>query len=182
MTRPALPCFRWPLILAPLCLCWATVAPAQEELALDQKSAEQTALKSRPQEVLYQGIIPSKRDSMQGMAKTAGRKGRAKVTWIGFQPTDTMTRVFVQAVGGVPEHETVRSEDGRVMTVILKNVAVENSNVLRFIDTSFYKRPVTRIEAKRRGKDLHLLLNLEPGAAPSVTASEDTYLYIDLPR
>ena len=51
---------------------------------------------------------------------------------------------------------------------------------MRFIDASYYKRSVKRIEAKRKRKVVTVTMTVEPGAQPSIDQSGD-YIYFDFP-
>lgn len=133
-------------------------------------------------EELYSGIIPGKRDRLgskeQNQQQTSStQSGAATIDWIGFLPEKERTRVFVQASEGT-QYTMDRSEDGTQLVFTFEGAKVKNRNLLRFIDTSFFKRSIQRIETSRKSGDIILTLTIEPGATPNVTR-EGGYIYFD---
>jgi|GEM_PF-6341038 hypothetical protein len=131
----------------------------------------------KEQKELYGGIIPGSRDELKHLDGANRRYNMLQ--WIGFEPQENRTRVFIKATPGIP-YDMNRSEDGTQITLTFDNTVVENYNLMRFIDTSYYKRSVKRIEAKRKRKVVTVTLTVEPGAQPNVDQTGD-YIYFDFP-
>lgn len=128
-----------------------------------------------PQEKLYMGIIPGKRDALPHINDKA--KKYNVVTWIGFVPEKTRTRVFLQGTEGM-DYTMDRSDDGSKITLTFNNTRVENYNLMRFIDASHFGREVKRIDASRKSKTLTVTLTVVPGAQPNVSRTNG-YIYLD---
>ncbi|MBA2663013.1 MAG: AMIN domain-containing protein [Bradymonadaceae bacterium] len=137
------------------------------------------------QKELYRGVIPGKRDRPAHLerAHIAGQKTADpnQLTWIGFVPEEKRTRVFLQAAR-TPQYQIGRSDDGLKITVTLENTRLPQKNFSRFIDTSFFKRGVTRIEtAQQRGGSVQVTIQLDARQEPTVTRDGD-YIYLDFPH
>lgn len=139
---------------------------------------------NKPPEKMYQGVIPGERDSVEHLeeerqsAESPSTPNR--VTWIGFQPKDDKTRVFVQTARD-PDYSTSRSEQGTTLEVRLRNTQISTRNFRRRIDASEFGRVVERIEAVEEEEAAVIHIRLRSSASPSIEASK-TYLYIDFPH
>ena len=131
----------------------------------------------KEQKELYGGIIPGKREDLKHIEGSNRRYNM--INWIGFEPAEDRTRVFIKATPGIP-YNMDRSEDGTQIILTFTDTVVENYNLMRFIDASFYKRSVKRIDAKRKRKVVTVPLTVEPGAQPNVDQTGD-YIYFDFP-
>ncbi len=130
---------------------------------------------------LYRGIIPMERDDLPhlGVARrSAERRSRNEVTWIGFQAEDERTRVFLQTAQ-TPRYRTEFGEN--TVVIVLENTGISIRNFERFIDTQYFGRNVQRIETERDGRDVRVTLTLLNAERPSIQASGD-YLYMDFPE
>lgn len=159
------------IALALLMLSVPFNATAQDSTA-SQVSVEDL---SKPQEEIYRGIIPGKRNELSHLDKKS--KKYNVISWIGFVPEETRTRVFFQATDST-DYTMDTSEDGSKITLTFPNTKVENYNLVRFIDASFFDRKVKRIDASRKGKTLTVVLTVTPGARPNVSR-ENGYIYMD---
>lgn len=132
-------------------------------------------------EVAYTGIIPTVRDSLPHISRTQrhGAEGRRNtLTWVGFQPFEGQTRVFIQT-GRPAQYQVVESPDGMTVTVRLRDTAIEVSNFRRWIDASYFGRAVHRIETARSGDGVtEVRIALSRAAAYSVEGAGE-YLYVD---
>ena len=152
--------------------------PTQPDASDEQIENAPVAVRERPQRELYGGIIPGTRDTLPHLNH---RHRRAhQLSWIGFTPEDTRTRIFIKADPNIP-YQMSRSEDGTQIFVTFENTAVENYNLVRFIDASFYKRAVSRIDASRKRGDVTITMTVEPGAEPRVDQSGE-YIFFDFPH
>jgi hypothetical protein len=131
---------------------------------------------------IYAGIIPSIRDSLPHIAihqRWGAQSRRANsVTWIGFQPLDGYTRVFVQLARN-PEYTVSEREDGYLIEIVFDNTRLSLSNFQRFMDTSFFGRSVSMIDAAPlSGGRSRLVISLSELSSYTVTTNDD-YLFID---
>lgn len=127
-----------------------------------------------PQEKLYRGIIPGTRDDMPHLQRARSKSGN-RLTWIGFQPKENGARIFIQTSQN-PNFDV--SDDGTTITVILSDTKIPLRNFRRFIDTTYFKRNVTRIESKQVSSDVVLTITLKEAARPDVD-KEGNYVYLD---
>lgn len=127
------------------------------------------------QEKIYTGIIPGKRDALPHLSDKA-RKHHV-LTWIGFVPEKTRTRVFFQASEGT-DYAMDRSEDGSQIILTFDDTRVENYNLMRFIDASHFGRDVKRIDVKRKRKVVTVTVTVVPGAQPNASR-KNGYIYLD---
>ena len=159
--------------------------------ASDQQGRQQTQQQTsgsqggnRADEPTYQGIVPGERDEVEHLRDEQESGASAskpnKLTWLGFQPKDDKTRVFIQTARA-SEYNVSREDDGRRVIVTLENTGISTRNFRRSIDTSFFDRNISRIDARpsRRSK-VEVTIELESPASPSVEANEN-YLYVDFP-
>lgn len=134
--------------------------------------------KDMPQEQMYQGVIPGTRDNVSHLEKAAkqGQSGSNEMLWIGFQPREQSTRVFVQTAREA-DYQMGTNEAGAVV-LTFSNTKLAAKNFSRFIDTSFFERNVTRIESKKQGKDVVVTISLRQGERPQVNTT-DRYVYLE---
>lgn len=128
-----------------------------------------------PAAYIYQGVIPGRSPGASGTGKTNA------LNWIGFQPLERTTRVFVRTDHEAP-YEVIAAPDGLSVTVRLKVPAIAHRNLSRTIDTSAFGREVAAIDTKR-GPDgtTDVVISL---LAPArfLTDAREGYLYIDFAR
>ena len=125
--------------------------------------------------LIYQGVIPGRSPGATGKGKTNA------LNWIGFQPLDLVTRVFVRTDHDAP-FEVIAAPDGLSVTVRLKVPAIAHRNLSRTIDTSAFGREVAAIDTKRgpEGTTDVVISLLAP--ARFVTEAREGYLYVDFTR
>jgi len=125
--------------------------------------------------LIYQGVIPGRSPGATGTGKTNA------LNWIGFQPLDLVTRVFVRTDHDAP-FEVIAAPDGLSVTVRLKVPAISHRNLGRTIDTSAFGREVAAIDTKRGpdGTTDVVISLLSP--AQFVTEAREGYLYVDFTR
>lgn len=132
-------------------------------------------------DLVYTGVIPGARDSLPHISRTQrhGADGRRNtLTWIGFQPLEGTTRVFIQT-GRPAQYQVVESPDGLTLTVRLRDTTIELSNFRRWIDASYFGRAVSRIDAARGGDGVtEVTIDLSRTAAYTVEGAGE-YLYVD---
>ncbi len=134
--------------------------------------------KDMPVEQMYRGVIPGTRDSVSHLEKAAkkGKTGANELLWIGFQARDQSTRVFVQTAREANYSMDTNAEGAVVLTFTDTKLAARNFS--RFIDTSFFNRNVTRIESKKKGKDVIVTISLRSSERPQVNTTEK-YVYLE---
>lgn len=125
--------------------------------------------------LIYQGVIPGRSPGATGKGKTNA------LNWIGFQPLDLVTRVFVRTEHDAP-YEVIAAPDGLSVTVRLKVAAIAHRNLSRTINTSAFEREVAAIDTKRgpEGTTDVVISLLSP--ARFVTEAREGYLYVDFTR
>jgi hypothetical protein len=143
------------------------------------------AVEQKPKSDGYRGIVPGERDEVDHLKEQresgSSTSNPNKLTWLGFQPKDDKTRVFIQTARS-PDYNVSESDGGRRMVVTLENTELSDRNFQRSIDTSFFDRNITSIDARPgSGNTVDVTIELESSESPSVETSED-YLYIDFPH
>lgn len=134
--------------------------------------------KDLPQEQMYRGVIPGTRDTVTHLEKAAkqGQTGTNELLWIGFQPREQSTRVFVQTAREADY--TMGTNEAGAVVLTFSNTKLSARNFSRFIDTSFFERNVTRIESKKQGKDVVVTISLRKAERPQVNTT-DRYVYLE---
>lgn len=132
---------------------------------------------------IYRGVIPGKRDEVDHLRRAhedGSRSDRPNtLTWIGFQPEEDRTRVFFQSPRPM-EYQIQRDSDGLVVT--FQNATIAARNFSRLIDTSYFQRSVSRIEASEIGnRTVEVRLELRGSPEPTVR-TEGKYLFLDFPH
>lgn len=144
-------------------------------------NAQQDEVMRQPQDKIYSGVIPGTRDSVkhiEGSLQKGKSSSASQLTWVGFAPEDNRTRVFIQ-MGGEHNYEMSRSKDGRSIILTYSNTKIGARNVTRPIDTSGYKRDVTGIQVKNKGRGKVVVsINVKDNASPQIT-QEGPFLYLD---
>lgn len=146
---------------------------------------QKTAPLKKSADKMYQGVIPGKRDSVEHLKeKQSGERsttGLNELTWIGFQPEDQRTRIFVQTARE-PDYSVRREEDGRRVVVTFDRTEVSTKNFRRHIDASYFDRVVERIETSVVDDEtVELRIKLASESTFSVEAAKN-YLHIDFPH
>ena len=131
---------------------------------------------------LYTGIIPNLQDSLPHIAnyQQAGLESRRpnQVTWIGFQPLDSYTRVFLQC-SRPPDYRIEETQDGHLLQLSLDHTRLSLSNFSRFMDTSYFERSVAMIDAEQLGGQRVRVVIWRDELAPYAVTMDGNYLYID---
>lgn len=130
---------------------------------------------------LYMGVIPNIRDTLPHIARFQAvneRRPRNRITWIGFQPFDSFTRVFVQMADS-PNYTIEESEGGQLVEVFFENTTISLSNFQRFMDTSFFGRSVDVIDAQPLSGHRARLIIWRDSVTPYTVTVDGDYLYID---
>lgn len=135
-----------------------------------------------PGEEIYFGVIPGHQNSLPHIARSQARGQRAgrpnTLTWIGFQPFDDVTRVFIQT-GRPAQYQVWESPDGLTVVIRLRDTRIEFSNFRRNVDASFFGRAVNWIDAARVGDSVTEVTIALTRAAGYAIESEGEYIYVD---
>jgi hypothetical protein len=132
----------------------------------------------------YRGVTPHIVDSLPHISRYQQRAesgSRAnELTWVGFQPFDGATRVFIQT-GRDADYSINNSPDGLTMTITLRNTTISVRNFTRDIDASYFGRAVQHVQARRSGRDTAVTITLARSSAYTTETSSDgdSYLFID---
>lgn len=183
----------WP-ISAALIMAMAASGIAQDKKAGDDKGGDrvdvvvvrtgkkqnQQLVRDKDPKDIYSGIIPKERDQVKHLKKATARaqSGPNSLTWIGFKPETTRTRVFFQTAR-TPEYDVQQNGDGSQLLVTFTNTRPAARNFTRFINTSKFDRSVKLIETKRRRRNVEVMIKLVPGTPQPKISQADGYLYLD---
>jgi len=153
-------------------------ASAKQERGTDGSSPVE-----KPENELYQGVIPGLRDTVAHLrtAAATSQSGPNPVTWIGFRAEDERTRVFIQTARA-PKFSRHPGDDGRTLTIEIGNSELLERNFARRIDASRYDRVVERVRATETSDGMVAVrIDLKESASPEISTS-DRYLYVDFPQ
>jgi hypothetical protein len=133
---------------------------------------------------LYRGVIPGTRDQVAHLSRAqksgANQSKTNQLTWLGFRPTDSQTRIFFQTARKADYHIR-RKQTPPVIEIVVKNTKISAKNFSRFIDTSFFDRNVKRVEAKKvDSSTVEIAIELKTFEQPTVR-QEGSYVYLDFP-
>lgn len=131
---------------------------------------------------IYTGIIPGVRDSLPHLERHQERGRKAKkpnqLVWLGYQPFAQGSRVFLQT-SVKPAYTVVTMEDGMTVVIELMNTKIPLYNNQRNIDTSFFPKAVTSIDAAVLSKKrVQITITLRE-RVPFHVSSQNEYLFID---
>ncbi len=132
---------------------------------------------------IYRGVTPNEVDTLPHISSSQhrGETGNNTLTWVGFQPFETYTRVFLQT-GRPAQYQVRESPDGLTITIRLRDTSVDFTNFYRWIDTSHFGRPVNMIDTARSDDGVtEVTIDLSRFAEYSIVA-EGGYLFIDFPE
>lgn len=142
---------------------------------------DQPDMFDQPADKIYRGVIPGARDQVDHLEQEASETSSSKLnrlTWIGFQPKDDKSRIFLQFAQS-PEYSVSRRDDGKTIAVKLDRTQVAAGNFRRQIDTRFFERSIRGIDTDATGNDtVELLIRLEESKSPSVE-TDGNYLNVD---
>ena len=132
---------------------------------------------------IYTGVTPDHRDTVPHISpyqRAGAEQARAnQLTWLGFQPLDDRTRVFVQT-GRPAQYQVTESPDGLTLTLRLRYTRIGLSNFMRFVDASHFDRPVNMVRTARTADGVTVVtIELNRPASYEVVP-DGNYLYIDL--
>jgi hypothetical protein len=136
---------------------------------------------SKPDHMLYQGIIPQVRDRLPHQSWYTRQANRARkanrLTWIGFQKMGPKSRVFIQT-GRLPNYEVVRGASDNELLVVLKDTKPSFYNFYRDMDCRWQHRAISHVRSWRKGKDTYISIKLLSNVEFAV-ANEGDYVYVD---
>ena len=129
---------------------------------------------------VYRGVTPNEVDSLPHISGSQERAqaGQNTLTWVGFQPFETHTRVFIQT-GRAAQYQVNESPDGMTLTVRLRDTRVDFSNFRRWIDASYFERPVHMIDTTTTGDGVTEVSIALSRFAEYTVSSDGGYLFVD---
>ncbi len=130
-------------------------------------------------ELRYHGIVPSIRDSLTPPGKNKKRGKKAQITWVGFQPKEFYSRIFVQA--DRVTRFALHKPDPMHIAVTFPNARIPRKNNRRPIRTSQFASKVAGIEAFQRGKNVVVVISLRKPAG-YLYKRKGNYVFIDVER
>lgn len=131
---------------------------------------------------IYRGITPHENDTLPHISRYQARasSGSNQLTWIGFQPFDEYTRVFLQTGrGSTPQ--LLPSPDGMTLTLRFSSTSISLSNFRRDVDASYFDRAVTHIRAVRNGSGTDVVIELGRSVRYELVRDDanPNYVYVD---
>ncbi|TXC78084.1 hypothetical protein FRC91_04970 [Bradymonadales bacterium TMQ1] len=149
------------------------------------RRAETAQLANRPIGELYRGVIPGTRDELPHLSDARREGARAdrpnQLTWVGFQPEASRTRVFFQSPRPMRYRVNRGVGESPSLVLVFEHAEISTRNFSRFIDASYFGRAVTRIDAREVGGDVEVTILLREQVEPQVNAQGE-YLYVDFPH
>ena len=130
-------------------------------------------------ELRYHGIVPSIRDSLNPNGKSKKRGKKARITWVGFQPKEFYSRIFIQ-VDRVTRF-ALHKPDPMHIAVTFPAAKIPRKNNRRPIRTSQFASKVAGIEAFQRGKNVVVVISLRKPAG-YLYKRKGKYVFIDVER
>ena len=133
---------------------------------------------------MYRGIIPGKRDQVDHLREKdeqdSATLGPNRLTWIGFQPEDDKTRIFVQTSRRA-DYNMERKPAKKTLVLRIEDTKITARNFSRFIDTSYFDRNIQKITTKK-AEDGAVEIHIEVSEMESPMIQQDGgYLYADFP-
>lgn len=134
---------------------------------------------------IYRGITPTAHDTLPHIERYRNAASQTRrpnqLTWIGFQPFDEFTRVFVQT--GRSSAPTIqRSPDGLTLTLRLPNTHISLSNFARSLETARFPTAVQRVHATRGpsgATDVVIELNADVEYQMETFSGGAEYIFLD---
>jgi len=124
----------------------------------------------------YSGVSTEFPDPATGAEALTDAPGH--VRWIGFEPKEGSSRLFVQLTSVV---EPEMSRSGEVVTVRLPGLRLATRNMRRPIIPRFFATPVRWVRAKRSSGGVVVQVRLKgPAEAKLTTRDQGAYRYVIL--
>ncbi len=126
----------------------------------------------------YHGIIPGIRDAFD-LERFAKMNERHRVSWVGFQPMATTSRVFWQLTHAAPRYEVTKI-DNQTVEVVFPGGRIGKRNNRRYLYTDKFVGPVHWIRGKnvrKKGATYQISLRADAKHAHRFAAP---FLFLDL--
>jgi hypothetical protein len=127
----------------------------------------------------YKGVIPGKRATVDPR-RFARSRGKAIVTWVGFQPKAAISRVFWVLTNESPRFHVDRI-DATTVDVVFPGSRILKQNTLRRMNTRHFGGPVASVTGKRVKGGLRYRIKLKR-PTNYLFRHEAPYLYVDFER
>ena len=127
----------------------------------------------------YKGVIPGIR-ATTNPKKFARNRGKALITWVGFQPKAAISRIFWVLTDPSPRFHVDRI-DATTVDVTFPKTKVKTGNTIRGMDMQRFGGPVAYVVGKKVKKGIRYRIKLKR-PANYLFRHEAPYLYVDFER
>ena len=127
----------------------------------------------------YQGVIPGIRPTVDPR-RFARNRGKAAISWVGFQPKAAISRVFWVHSADSPRFHVDRI-NATTVDVIFPKARAQTNTTLRSMDARYFGGPVASITGKRVAGGLRYRIKLKR-PANYLFRHEAPYLFVDFER
>lgn len=128
---------------------------------------------------IYQGIIPGLRNALRP-GELDDLVGEDIVLWAGFQAMAPLQRLFFLLTDPTPRFE-VTKKGPKTLEIYFPGFKVPNRNMIRSLETQFFRGPVARVTGKREQKGVRYTVHLKR-KANYLYRWESPFLFIDFER
>jgi hypothetical protein len=128
---------------------------------------------------IYQGIIPGLRNTLRA-GELDELQGEDIVLWAGFQAMEPLQRLFFLLTDPTPRFE-VTKKGPTTLEIYFPGFKVPNRNMVRALETQFFRGPVARVTGKREQKGIRYTVQLKRNAN-YLYRWESPFLFIDFER
>ena len=127
----------------------------------------------------YKGVIPGLR-ATTNPRRFARQRGKAIISWVGFQPKAAISRIFWVLTDPSPQFHVDRI-DAMTVDVTFPNAKVTASNTIRGMEMQQFGGPIAYVVGKRLRKGIRYRIRLKR-PANYLFRHEAPYLYVDFER
>ncbi len=128
---------------------------------------------------VYQGIIPGLRNSLNP-GELDELSGEDVVLWAGFQAMAPLQRLFFLLTDPTPRFEVTKTGP-MTLEVYFPGFKVPNRNMVRALETQFFRGPVARVTGHREQKGIRYTIKLKR-KTNYLYRWEAPFLFIDFER
>lgn len=127
----------------------------------------------------YKGVIPRIR-ATTNPRRFARNRGKAMITWVGFQPKAAISRIFWVLTDPSPRFHVDRI-DATTVDVTFPKTKIQNGNTIRGMDMQRFGGPIAYVWGKKTKKGIRYRIKLKR-PANYLFRHEAPYLYVDFER
>ena len=128
---------------------------------------------------IYQGIVPGLRNSLRP-GELDELQGEDIVLWAGFQAMAPLQRLFFLLTDPTPRFEVTKTGP-KTLEVYFPGFKVPNRNMVRALETQFFRGPVARVTGHREQKGIRYKIELKR-KTNYLYRWEAPFLFVDFER